>query len=225
MQRKLFNELSSQFTYLGAFSLKKIVLGVLASTRGTDLQAVIDAIKAKRLDAKIACVVSNKKDAFALERAKSNGIEAIFLDPAGFASKEEYDEKLAMLLNERKVELVLLIGYNKFLSKPFINAFRNRAMNIHPSLLPAFKGWDHNVHADVLKAGVKESGCTLFFVDEDPDAGPVILQKKVRVAKGETVESLKEKVQGAEQEVILKAIKLFACGKINVEGKKVRIFE
>lgn len=196
-------------------------MGVLASTRGTDLQAVIDAIEAKELDARIACVISNKADAFALERAKKHGIEAIFLDPKAFSSKEGYGLEVARLLGERGVGLVLLIGYNKFVSQPFIDAFRNRAMNIHPSLLPAFKGWDRNVHGDVLKAGVKESGCTLFFVDEDPDAGPVILQKRVQVAKGETVESLKEKVQKAEQEIILRGIRLFQEGKLRIDGKKV----
>jgi len=225
MQRKLFNELLNQFTHSGAFFLKKIVLGVLASTKGTDLQAVIDAIEAKELDAEIACVVSNKKGAFALERAKSNGIEAIFLDPAGFASKEAYDEKLAMLLNERKVGLVLLIGYNKFLSLPFIDAFRNRVMNIHPSLLPAFKGWYSSVYRNVLEADVKETGCTLFFVDDEPDAGPIILQKSVSVSEGETVDSLREKVQALEQQAILHGIRLFQEGKLGVDGKKVAVKE
>ncbi len=201
--------------------MTKLILGVLASTKGTDCQRVIDAIEAKELDARIACVVSNKKEAFALERARKHGIEAIFLNPKEFSSKDEFDQQLVRVLQERKVELVLLIGYNKFLSKPFIDAFRNRIMNIHPSLLPAFKGWDRNVHEDVLKAGVKESGCTLFFVDEDPDAGPIILKKAVSIVENETVDSLKEKVQKAEQEIILKGIKLFGEEKLTVNGKKV----
>lgn len=205
--------------------LAKIVLGVLASTRGTDLQAVIDAIGAKELDARIACVVSNKMDSFALERARKHGIEAIFLDPAGFASREDYDKELVMLLNERKVGLVLLIGYNKFLSKPFIDAFKNRAMNIHPSLLPAFKGWHLEVYRNVLEAKAGETGCTLFFVDDEPDGGPVILQKSVSVAEGETVDSLREKVQALEQQAILQGIRLFQEGKLRVEGKKVVVRE
>ncbi len=203
----------------------KIVLGVLASTKGTDLQALIDAIEAKRLDARIACVVSNKKDAFALERAKKQGIEAIFLDPAEFASREEYDRKLVMLLNKRKVELLLLIGYNKFITGPLLKAFKNRAMNIHPSLLPAFKGWYSSVYQSVLEANVKETGCTLFFVDDEPDAGPIILQKSVSVSEGETVDSLRGKVQALEQQAILQGIRLFQEGKLMVEGKKVLVRE
>ncbi len=204
--------------------MKKIVLGVLASTRGTDLQAIIDAIELGKLDAKIACVISNKQDAFALERAKKHGIEAIFLDPKQFASKEAYDSQLVKLLNERKVEFLLLIGYNKFITKPLLEAFKNKAVNIHPSLLPSFKGWDRNVHQEVLDTGCKVSGCSLFFVTEEPDGGPIIAQKTVEILENETVDSLKEKVQAAEQEVILRAIKLFQQGKLKVEGNKVKVF-
>ncbi|MCX6799290.1 MAG: phosphoribosylglycinamide formyltransferase [Candidatus Diapherotrites archaeon] len=205
--------------------MAKLILAVLASTKGTDMQAVIDSIKAKKLNAQIACVISNKEDAFALERARSHGIEAIFLDPKNFKGKEEYDAEIVRLLNERKVQLVLLIGYNKFVTAPLLDAFRNKMMNIHPSLLPSFKGWDKNVHQEVLDAGCKASGCTLFFVTANPDAGPIIAQKAVEVAEGETVDSLKEKVQRAEQDVILKAIKLFANGKLKVEGNKVKVLK
>ena len=203
----------------------KLVLGVLASTRGTDLQAVIDAIDAGKLEAEIACVISNKADAFALERAKNNGIEAIFLNPDEFGSKEEYDSKLVELLKEKGVQLVLLIGYNKFVTEPFLKAFENKAMNIHPSLLPAFKGWDTNVHQDVLDSGCKISGCSLFFVTSEPDAGPIVAQKAVSIVEGETADSLKEKVQAAEAEVIVKAVQDFGQGKLKVEGKKVRVVE
>ena len=198
---------------------------MLASTRGTDSQCIIDAIEQKKLDAKIACVISNKRNAFALERAKNYGIEAIFLDPKEFGSREEYDKGLVKLLQEYHVELVLLIGYNKIVTKPFIDAFRNRAMNIHPSLLPAFKGWDRNVHEAVLNTGAKKSGCTLFFIDEEPDAGPIILQKAVQISENETVDSLKKKVQKTEQEIILKGIKLFAEEKIIITEKKVFLNE
>jgi len=205
--------------------LGKLVLGVLASTRGTDLQAVIDVIEAGQLEAEIACVISNKEDAFALERAKKHGIEAIFLNPKDFDSKEAFDEKMAGILSERKVQLVLLIGYNKFLTEPFLKAFKNRAVNIHPSLLPAFKGWDENVHQAVLDEGCKVSGCSLFFVTSEPDAGPIVAQKALSVANGETVDSLKEKVQRAEGKVIVEAVRKFGQGKIKVEGKKVRVLE
>lgn len=205
--------------------MAKLVLGVLASTKGTDMQAIIDAIEAKKLDAEIACVISNKADAFALERARKHGIETIFLDPKKFAAKEAFDEELVRLLNARKAELLLLIGYNKFITKPLLDAFKNKAMNIHPSLLPAFKGWDRNVHQEILDAGCKISGCTLFIVTEEPDAGPIVAQKAVEISEHETVDSLKEKVQAAEQAVLLKAIKLFAEKKLVVEGKKVKVLE
>jgi phosphoribosylglycinamide formyltransferase-1 len=198
-------------------------IGVLASTKATDLQAVIDAIKAKKLSAQIACVISNKPGAFALERAKKHGIEAIFLNPQDFSSGEKFDLQLVEELKKRKIGLVLLIGYNKILTKIFVDAFGNRAMNIHPSLLPSFKGWDKDVHKEVLDSGVKVTGCTLHFLSEEPDSGPIILQKPVLVAENETVDSLKAKVQNAEQEIIVKAIKLFAKKKIMVDGKKVHL--
>ena len=203
----------------------KLVLGVLASTKGTDLQAVIDAIEAEQLEAEVACVISNKEDAFALERAKKHGIEATFLNPNDFDSKEAFDEKVVEILNEKGVQLVLLIGYNKFLSQPFLKAFENKAMNIHPSLLPSFKGWDKNVHEEVLKEGCKVSGCSLFFVTSEPDAGPIVAQKAVQVSENETVDSLKEKVQKAEGEVLVEAVRKFGQGKIKVEGKKARVLE
>ncbi len=205
--------------------MKKLVLGILASTKGTDMQAVIQAIEAGELSAEIACVVSNKPGNLALERAKRHGIEAIFLNPKRFDSKKAFDQHLVKILQEKGVELVLLIGYNKFLTGPFLEAFKNRAMNIHPSLLPAFKGWDKDVHQEVLDSGVKVSGCSLFFVTEDPDAGPTILQKCVPVEENETVDSLKEKVQKAEQKTILRGIKLFAEGRLKVEGNKVHVNE
>ncbi len=205
--------------------MAKLILGIMASTKGTDSQCIIDAIEEGKLDAEIACFISNKKDAFALERAKKHGIEAIFLDPKKFASKEAYDAEVVRLFNERKVQLVLLIGYNKILSGGFLKAFENKVMNIHPSLLPSFKGWDKNVHQEVLDMGCKLSGCSLFFVTSEPDAGPIVAQKAVDIAEGETVDSLKEKVQKAEQETILKGIRLFLEGKIKVTGKKVVVSE
>lgn len=203
--------------------MPQIVLGILASTRGTDLQVLIDAIETGALDARIACVMSNKADAFALERARKHCIEAIFLDPKKFASKKDYDSEIVRLLNERNVQLVLLIGYNKFLTEPFLDAFRNRAMNIHPSLLPAFKGWSEAVHRQVLDSGVKETGATLFFIDEDPDGGPIICQKAVPVLEGDSVDSLKQRVQKAEQAALLEGIGLFQQGRLVLEGKRVRV--
>ena len=200
-----------------------IHLAVLASTRATDMQAIIDAINAKKLNAKISVVVSNKKDAYALERARKHGIDAVFVDSKG-KEREEFDKEVDNALHKHKVDLILLIGYMRILSSWFVNKWKNKIMNIHPSLLPAFAGgMDKDVHQEVLNAGVKFTGATLHFVAEDIDSGPIILQKKVVVEENETVDTLKEKVQKAEQEIILKAIKLFAEGKIKVEGNKVKI--
>jgi len=198
-------------------------IGVLASTKASDLQAVIDAIESKKLAAKISVVISNKEDAYALERARKHNIEAVFIDSK---DKEEFEKEVNNILEKNNVGLILLIGYMKILSNWFVNNWKNKIMNIHPSLLPAFAGgMDKDVHVEVLKAGVKETGCTLHFVTEDVDAGPIILQKKVPIAQNETVDSLKEKVQEAEQDIILKAIKLFDEGKIKVESGKVTILE
>ncbi|MBI2541433.1 phosphoribosylglycinamide formyltransferase [Candidatus Woesearchaeota archaeon] len=198
-------------------------LGILASTKGTDLQAIIDAIISKKLNAFISVVISNKKDAYALERAKNHGINAVFLEPKG-KTREGYDKEIAGILDENKVDLTLLIGYMRFLSPWFVNKYRNRIINIHPSLLPEYAGgMDIDVHAEVLKNNEKTTGATLHFVDEGADTGPIILQKEVRIEKNETAGSLKAKVQKAEQDIIVKAINLFEKGKIKVKGSKVII--
>ena len=210
-------------------------IGVLASTKATDLQVVIDAIEAKQLDAKISVVVSDKEDAYALERARKHNIDAVFIDVKAedilkIEDKEErreaFDKKVSEELEKHNVNLILAIGYMRIISPWFVDKYRNKIMNIHPSLLPAFAGgMDKDVHAEVLKSGVKETGCTLHFIDEIVDKGPIILQKKVEIEKDETVETLKEKVQKAEQEVILRAIKLYTEGRLKVEGNKVEITE
>lgn len=186
------------------------------------MEAILKAIRSGRLKAEIVCVISNRKDAYALERARQNGIESIFLDPKG-KDPVEYDMEIASELEKRKVDLVLLIGYNKYLSPQFINRFRNRIMNIHPSLLPAFPGWDMNVHRAVLEYGVKVTGCTLHFVDEKMDAGPIIIQKVVEVKEDDTEETLKRRVQEAEGEALVEGIKLFQEERLLIDGRKVRI--
>lgn len=197
-------------------------IGVLASTRATDMGAILKAIRGGSLKAKIVCVISNRKNAYALERARQNGIEAIFLDPKG-KDPVEYDMELAAELERRNINLVLLIGYNRYLNPQFVSRFRNRIMSIHPSLLPAFPGWDLNVHRAVLEYGVKVTGCTLHFVDENRDAGPIILQKVVDVREEDDEEALKKRVQKAEGEALVEGIRLFQEGRLMVEGRKVRI--
>jgi len=187
------------------------------------MQAVIDAISSKKLNAVISVVISNKKDAYALERAKINNIKAVFVESKN-KYREQYDKEVAKILDKHKVDLILLIGYMRFLSPWFVNKYKNKVMNIHPSLLPKYAGgMDRDVHAEVLKNKEKTTGATLHFVDEGADTGPIILQKKVKIEKDENTISLKEKVQKAEQEIIIKAIELFEKGKIKVKNNKVVI--
>ena len=199
-------------------------IAVLGSTSGTDLQAIIDSLRNGSLQGvELSVVISNKEEAYILERARQAGISAVYL-PSAEIEREAYDRKIAEILDKNEVKLLILIGYMRFLSPWFVHKYQNQIMNIHPSLLPAFAGgMDKNVHAEVLKAGVPETGCTLHFVDEGADTGPIILQKTVPVAKNETVESLKAKVQAAEQEIILQALAWYRDGKIQVQDAKVKI--
>ena len=202
-----------------------VKLGILASTKGSDMQGIIEAIEAKKLDAEIAVVISDKEDAYALERARKHNLKAVFLDPKG-KDKEEYDKEIDGILTENKVELVLLIGYMKLISPWFVKKWKNKVMNIHPSLLPAYAGgMDLDVHKEVLKRGCKITGPSLIFIDEGTDTGPIILQKAVDVEDNDMAETLKAKVQEAEVELLLEGIELFTNNKLKVEGKRVKILK
>src|SRR3989344_3501719 len=191
-----------------------IKIGVLASTNATDLGAVIDAINSGKLNAAVSVIISNKKDAGALEKARKNKIKSVFLDSKG-KEREQFDKEIAKILDENKVELILLIGYMRILSPWFVKRYKNRIINIHPSLLPKYPGgMDLEVHAEVLKNKEKVSGATLHFVDKSVDGGPIIMQKEVAIENDENPGTLKQKVQQAEQEIILKAIGLFSKNKI-----------
>jgi phosphoribosylglycinamide formyltransferase-1 len=199
-----------------------VKISVLASTRGTDLEAIMDEIEAGTLQVELACVIANKQCP-ALEKAEKRGYEAIFIDPKK-KTREEFDKEVAAELDKRGVELVVLVGYMRFLSPWFVQKYENRIMNIHPSLLPAFAGgMDLNVHEEVLKRGAKVTGCTIHFVDEGADTGPIILQKIVPVEDTDTADTLKEKVQAAEKKAYPEAIRLFTEGKLKVEGNRVKV--
>lgn len=203
---------------------KKLKIAVLGSTSGTDLEAVFTAIQKGEINAEIATVISDKKNAYILERARNYGIPALFIDPKDFKKREDYDKNLIERLKFAQIDIVLLIGYMRILSSCFIGQYKNRIINIHPSLLPAFAGgMDLDVHKLVIDRGIKVTGCTLHFVDEGTDTGPIILQKAVEVNKDDTPQSLKEKVQKAEQEIIVEGIKLFQKGQLKVEDGKVGI--
>lgn len=187
-------------------------LGVLGSTRGTDLQAIIDAIQQDRLNAVVTVVISNKADAYILERARDHGITALTVERK-CGGRKAFDHAVSRILREHRVDLILLIGYMRILSPSFIGEWCNRVLNVHPSLLPAFAGgMDLDVHAKVLESGVKESGCTVHIATDQVDHGPIVVQKSCPIADGETRESLKDKVQALEGEALIEAIELFQNG-------------
>ena len=185
-----------------------IKLGVLGSTKGTDLQAIIDSIEKKELIAKIAVVISNKEGSYILERAKRNNIPFVFLSHKG-KSRKEFDQEITTVLKESGVDLILLIGFMRILSIEFCQTWRDRLLNVHPSLLPKYAGGvDVNIHEEVLRNREKETGCTIHFVTEDVDRGPILIQKKCNVDDNDTVETLKAKVQALEGEALIESIQL-----------------
>ena len=185
-----------------------IRLGVLGSTNGTDLQAILDAVSAGELDADVAVVISNRTGAYILERAEINNVSSFFISHKG-KKREEFDGEITAVLKEHSVDLVLLIGFMRILSPEFCRAWQDKILNVHPSLLPKYAGgMDINVHEEVLKNKDTETGCTIHFVNEVVDAGPILIQKKCNVDPDDTVDSLKTKVQTLEGEAFIEAIKL-----------------
>jgi phosphoribosylglycinamide formyltransferase-1 len=186
-------------------------LAVLGSTRGTNLSALAEAVKRRKLHAEIDLVISNKPDAVILERAREHRLRAQFIDPADL-SREAYDARVSTVLREHQIDLLVLIGYMRILSASFVNDWQEKIINVHPSLLPAFAGkMDLDVHAAVLAAGVAETGCTVHYVTAAVDAGPILLQKRCAVLRGDTPESLKERVQQLEGVALVEAIELLAA--------------
>jgi len=200
-------------------------VAVLASGRGSNLQAIIDAIEAGQVQAKIVAVISNKQDAVALERARKHGLPDLFVDPKPFAgrpdSREAYDQALLDLLKKYDVELVLLAGYMKIVTAVLLNSYANRMMNIHPSLLPSFPGLD--VQRKAIEWGCKLAGCTVHFVTEGVDEGPIILQAAVPILDSDTAESLAARILEQEHKIYPRAVRLFAENRLRVEGRRVLI--
>jgi phosphoribosylglycinamide formyltransferase 1 len=196
-------------------------IAVLCSGSGTNLQAIIDAVKSGHIPARIALVVSDNKDAFALERAGKAGIETLILDKKDFKTREDFDKEIVKNLKKKDIELVVLAGFMRLLSPCFIKEYKNKIMNIHPALLPSFKG-THGIK-DALEHGAKVTGPTVHFVDEELDHGPIILQKAVEIREDDTEETLLERVHSQEHKVYPEAIKLFVEGRLKIEGRRVRI--
>jgi phosphoribosylglycinamide formyltransferase 1 len=210
---------------LGPMAMSKVRLGVLASGRGSNLQAIIDAIESGTVQARVAVVISNKKDAQALERARAHGVPDVYLDPTRYAGmndkREAYDRGVLDILRKHEVDLVLLAGYMKIVTPVLIDAYRNHMMNIHPSLLPSFPGLEAQKQA--LEWGAKVSGCTVHFVTEGVDEGPIILQATVPVLEGDSPETLASRILVEEHVMYPRAVQLYADGRLIVEGRRVRI--
>ncbi len=196
-------------------------LGVLASGRGSNLQAILDAIDAGRCPARVVVVVSDRPGATALDRARRAGAKAVHVDPHGYPDRTAFDRAVGALLAEHAVELVCLAGYMRLLSPEFVAAWRGRILNVHPALLPAFRG----LHAQrqALDYGVKVSGATIHFVDEGVDTGPIVVQAAVPVLDDDTEATLAARILAEEHRLYPEAIRLYAEGRLEIEGRRVRM--
>ena len=199
--------------------MAKLKLGVIASGRGSNLQAIIDNIKSGKLDAQINVVICDKADAYALDRAKQSGIPAVKILRSEYASKIEFEQAIIDCLKVYNTHLVVLAGFMRIISAEFIRQFPNRIINIHPALLPSFTG----LHAQrqAIEYGAKISGCTVHFVDEGMDTGPIIMQKAVDVSDCDDEESLSAKILTCEHELYSKVLQLYSEGRISVKGRRV----
>ncbi|MGC8585544.1 MAG: phosphoribosylglycinamide formyltransferase [Thermoplasmata archaeon] len=198
-------------------------IGILVSGRGTNMESIIEASENEIIKSKVKVVISNKKNALALEKAKNHGIPAIFISSHNL-SDSEYDERIIETLDEYNVDFIVLAGYLKILTKKIIERYRNRIINVHPSLLPCFGGkgyYGEKVHMAVLESGMRFSGCTVHFVTNDIDGGPIIIQKCVPVMDDDDIETLAERILPHEHESLIEAISLIENNSIEIRGKRV----
>ncbi len=198
-----------------------VPIGILLSGGGTNLQSIIDAIEQDRLDAEVRTVVSNRESAYGLTRARNHGIPTTVIDHRGHPSREAYDRVVVEHLNAQGVELVVLAGFMRLLSPYFVRSFPNRIMNIHPALSPAFAGLHGQRQA--FEYGVRFAGCTVHFVSEGCDEGPVIIQAVVPVLPDDTEETLAQRILAQEHRIYPRAIQLYSEGRLVIEGRKVRV--
>ncbi|MCK4777894.1 MAG: phosphoribosylglycinamide formyltransferase [Actinomycetia bacterium] len=203
-------------------SSSKPRLGILASGSGTNLQKIIEAVQSGEIPAEISVVISNKEDAYALERARKHNISNLFINPKDFNSRIEYDKELIKILKSYDIDLIVMAGYMLVVTPEFIDTFKNRILNIHPALCPSFPG-AYGVK-DAFDYGVKVTGVTVHFADAGVDTGPIILQQAVPILEDDTEESLLKRIHEVEYKLFPQAIKLFCQGRLKIEGRKVKIF-
>lgn len=201
-------------------------IGALVSGRGSNLQAIVDAGARRELNAQVVVVISNVADAYALERARAHRIDALFVNHRDFPDRAAFEARLIGELDAHEVGLVCLAGFMRILSPVFVRHYPLRIMNIHPALLPAFAGfYGHHVHEAVLKSGARFSGCTVHFVTEEVDGGPIVVQRVVPVLGCDTPDELAARVLVEEHKAYVEAIRLFAAGALDVDGKRVKVRE
>lgn len=222
MSERSASNLSDFTTSHTAAPARRIVrVGVLVSGNGSNLQSIIDHVEAGKLDAEVACVISNREQAFALERARRHGIPCLYLDYRTFPDREAFDAAAVAALRGHGVELVALAGFNRIVSRVMLDAFPGALLNIHPALLPAFPG--NHAQRQALQHGVKIAGCTVHLVDAGTDTGPIIAQAAVPVLDHDTEETLSARILQQEHRIYPGVIQLFAEGRISVEGRRVLI--
>lgn len=205
-----------------------VKIGVLISGSGTNLQSLIDSTKSGEINGEMAVVISDKEDAYGLERARMNGIDAVFVNAKQYENRTAFNNEVISVLKKHGVDLVVLAGYLKILSPEFIEEYRNKIINIHPSLIPSFCGKGYyglKVHKAVIDYGAKITGATVHFVDEEADAGPIILQEAVEVYWDDTPEVLQQRVLKIEHRLLPAAVRYYCDGRIETEGRKVKIRE
>ncbi|MBI2058908.1 MAG: phosphoribosylglycinamide formyltransferase [Nitrospirae bacterium] len=203
--------------------MRTVALGVLASGTGTNLQAIIDRVEAGSLSARVAAIISDHAESGALGRAKKHGLFHEHVPREAFSTRTQFEEKIVGVLRERQVELVILAGFMRVLSPVFIRAFPQRIMNIHPSLLPSFPGL-HGI-SQAFQHRVKVTGCTVHFVEEQVDAGPIIIQAECPILETDSEETLEARIHALEHQIYPEAIQLYAEGRLRIEGRKVTISE
>ena len=202
---------------------KQFKIAVLASGRGSNFQAILNNVKSGNLDVEINVLISDRRAAKAIEIACENDIDTVYFNIKEYPSRDEFDKAIVEELKKREIDLVCLAGYMKIVGQPILKAFKNRIINIHPALLPSFPGLDAQKQA--IEYCVRYSGCTVHFVDEGVDSGPIILQQVVPVEQNDTEESLAERILKEEHKLYSKAIDLISKGKVRIEGRKVHIDE
>ena len=209
----------STIQHLFQMPSEKFKLAILVSGHGSNLQAIIDSIEENNLTAEISLILSNVPDAYALQRGKKHGLESVFLDPKYFSSRDDYEKRMIELLKTKSIDLVCLAGFMRILGKKFIKAFSRKIINIHPSLLPAFPGL--NVQKKALEHGVKFSGCTVHFVNEEVDGGAIILQAVVPILDADDAQSLSDRILEQEHIIYPEAIRLIIEDNLVFSGRRV----